>query len=76
LGAARSGGRQEQTDLVTFAKTKVARAQRESPGLDLTTSAGRVLLTFLAMIGTKALDPSFRWDDEEQRQHGSWLSPG
>jgi hypothetical protein len=63
--------------LVTFAKAKVTRAQRESLGLDLTTSAGRVLLTFVAMIGTKALDPSFRWEDEpEQRQHGSRLSPG
>ena len=40
-----ASGRQEQAVLVTFAKTKVTRAQRESPGLDLTTSEGRVLLT-------------------------------
>ena len=38
-----ASGRQEQTVLVTFAKTKVTRAQRESPGLDLTKSEGRVL---------------------------------
>ena len=39
-----ASGRQEQTVLVTFAKTKVTRAKRESRGLDLTMSVGRVLL--------------------------------
>ena len=54
-----ASGRQEQAVLVTFAKTKVNRAQRESLGLDLTTSAGRVLLTFVAMVNTRHWIPAF-----------------